>query len=101
MAMETLILAHNNQFNQEVCENTTLYFKDSDELKDVMDDIESNIESYIPLKLEASKRIKKEYSWEKISSEYNQLFELKIENKEIEPVISESVTHISDYIKSK
>ncbi len=74
MAMETVILAHQNQFNDEVCDNTALYFNDSEELMNKINNVDKDPEKYKQLKLKALERVKKEYSWEKIVSEYHELF---------------------------
>ncbi len=67
-------MGHNNQFNQEVCEETALYFNDSDELKNRINQVENNPENYLELKDKAFKRVKNEYSWNKIVGQYNELF---------------------------
>jgi glycosyltransferase involved in cell wall biosynthesis len=74
MSMKNLLVAHDNQFNREVCEDTALYFQDSEELKDKINLIESKPENYQNLKSEAFNRVHKEYSWDKITSQYNQVF---------------------------
>jgi glycosyltransferase involved in cell wall biosynthesis len=74
MAMENLLLAHDNQFNREVCDDSALYFKNSDELKNNIDNIDNNPENYLEFKSKAFNRVKKEYSWEKIVGEYHELF---------------------------
>ena len=42
MSMKNLLVAHDNEFNREVCEDTAMYFQDSDDLKDKINLIESN-----------------------------------------------------------
>ena len=79
MSMKNLLVAHDNQFNREVCEDTALYFQDSEDLKDKINLIESKPENYQELKSKAFNRVHKEYSWDKIISQYNQLF--KANNK--------------------
>ena len=80
MAMETIILAHQNQFNDEVCDNTALYFNNSIELMNTMNNVDKDPKKYEQLKTNALARVKKEYSWEKIVSEYHELFAEKPEN---------------------
>ena len=84
MAMESLLIVHENQFNREVCEDTALYFKDSSDLVNKINQVENNPENYLELKSKAFKRVKKEYSWEKITEQYHLLFKanLKEENNE-------------------
>jgi rhamnosyltransferase len=78
MAMESLLIAHENQFNREVCEDTALYFKDSDDLKNKINQVENNPENYLELKSKAFKRVKSEYSWDKITEQYHHLFKANI-----------------------
>lgn len=75
MVMKNILLTHKNQFNEEVCEDSALYFKDSEELKTKMDDIDEYPEKYQIMKNLAFFRVKQEYSWEKIVSEYDDLFD--------------------------
>ena len=77
MVMENVILAHQNQFNEEVCDDSALYFKDSEDIKNIINQVDSNPEKYIQLKSRALSRVKEEYSWEKIVSEYSELFSYK------------------------
>ncbi len=74
MMMECLLIAHDNQFNREVCDDSAIYFKNSDDLKNEIDQIENNPENYLQLKSMALTRVKKEYSWDKIVGQYNELF---------------------------
>ena len=53
MVMKNLLLAHDNQFNREVCEDTALYFINPDDLKDRINQIENNPENYLELKFKA------------------------------------------------
>lgn len=75
MVMKNILLTHRNQFNEEVCEDSALYFKDSEELKTKMDDIDKYPEKYQIMKNLAFFRVKQEYSWEKIVTEYDDLFD--------------------------
>ena len=74
MYMKNILLAHDNQFNQEVCEDSALYFKDSDDLKEKIDNIERNPENYLEFKSRAFKRVQEEYSWDKIVGQYDGVF---------------------------
>jgi glycosyltransferase involved in cell wall biosynthesis len=74
MIMKNVIMVHNNQFNMEVCEDSALYFNDSDELKKRINQIENNPENYLELKDKAFNRVKNEYSWNKIVGQYHELF---------------------------
>jgi rhamnosyltransferase len=78
MVMKNLLIAHDNQFNREVCEDTAIYFHNSDELKQRINQVEDNPENYQEFKSKTFKRVKKEYSWEKIVEEYHQLFKANL-----------------------
>jgi glycosyltransferase involved in cell wall biosynthesis len=84
MAMESLLIAHDNQFNREVCEDSALYFGSSDELKNNIDKVENNPENYLELKSMAFKRVNKEYTWDKIVGQYHELFKANIGGGKVE-----------------
>ena len=75
MVMKNVILAHDNQFNNEVCDDTAIYFEDPDDLKLKIDNLDKNPENYLELKSKALRRVKKEYSWDKIVGQYTELFD--------------------------
>jgi glycosyltransferase involved in cell wall biosynthesis len=74
MAMKSLLLAHDNQFNREVCQDTALYFENSYELKNRIEEVENNPKNYLELKSKAFTRVNKEYNWDKIVGQYHELF---------------------------
>lgn len=84
MAMESLLLAHDNQFNREVCEDSALYFENSDELKNNIDKVENNPKNYLELKSMAFKRVNKEYTWDKIVRQYHELFKANVGGGKVE-----------------
>ena len=88
MSMKNLLLAHDNQFNREVCEDTALYFQNSEDLKNKINKIESNPENYQELKSKTFKRVHKEYSWDKITNQYHQLFKVDIKGENSENTTS-------------
>ena len=79
MIMKNIIIAHDNEFNREVCGNFGVYFKDVDDLKNKIDLIEKDSSSYLKLKEEVYDRVRKEYSWKNISSKYAKLFDSELE----------------------
>lgn len=81
MVMKNLLLAHDNQFNREVCGDTALYFHNSDDLRHQINQIENDPENYLELKIKAFDRVKKEYSWDKIVGQYHQLFKANLMEK--------------------
>ena len=74
MIMKNIILAHDNQFNREVCEDSAMYFNNVNELEKRINQIENNPENYLELKDKAFNRVKNEYSWNKIVGQYHELF---------------------------
>lgn len=70
---KNIILAHDNHFNREVCRENAFYFNDSIDLKSQMELVDEKPERYQNIKQEVHKRIKMEYSWDKISNGYKNL----------------------------
>lgn len=73
MASKALIAAHNNDFNKGVLKENAIYFKNAEEVKDLIEKtakkdnlhfIQNNFESII-----------NDFNWEKINGEYLQLLE--------------------------
>ena len=72
MRSKNLILAHDNEFNKEVCGECALYFSNSADLSGLVDMIEQNPEGPSQLRLNAYERTAA-YSWEHIAEEYDKL----------------------------
>ena len=78
MAMKNIIIAHDNEFNREVCGDSALYFIDSIGLKNKSELIEGNTEKCLGLKDTTYERAKEKYSWNNIIYAYeSQLHRLK------------------------
>ena len=75
MIMKNLIIAHDNEFNREVGENTILYFKNEDELVEVIKKVEKEPDNYTHLKEFAYERVKSKYSWDDVIGKYEKLIE--------------------------
>lgn len=73
MGMKTVILAHGNLFNKEVCADSAVYFEDVDDLKEKMEKVDANIEDFLELKEKAYQRVRKEYSWDEVVEDYENL----------------------------
>ena len=73
MAMKTVILAHGNPFNREVCGDSAIYFEDAAELREKMEMVDVNIEDFLELKEKGYQRVKKNYSWDKIVGDYESI----------------------------
>ncbi|MEN4017759.1 MAG: DUF1972 domain-containing protein [Methanobacterium sp.] len=74
MISKNLIIAHDNEFNKEVCSNKALYFKDSDEVSAKIDLIEKYPQNYFYFKNSIYQRAKEDYSWDRVVDQYNILF---------------------------
>lgn len=72
MASESMILAHNNEFNKGVLKDNAFYFSSPQEVSNLIKSVNKK-EHYnlIQNNLEA---IRKEFNWKKINDEYLQLF---------------------------
>ncbi|MCC7551742.1 MAG: DUF1972 domain-containing protein [Methanobacterium sp.] len=68
MISRNAILAHKNEFNQEVCDQFAYYFKDSDDFKNKVQLMESRSLSHI--KTEIYNRAKENYSWKEVFIKY-------------------------------
>jgi rhamnosyltransferase len=74
MSMKNLVIAHDNEFNREVGGQTTLYFKDVNDLVARIEEIENKPDSLAHLKEAAYSRVLSHYSWPDIVKEYDKLF---------------------------
>jgi len=69
------ILAHDTVFNREVLGGAGLLFpKDPAALASLMEEVESNSELVSTLRQRGPERIEKEYTWDKIAGQYEELF---------------------------
>ena len=68
------ILAHNNPFNAEVLAGHGLLFRDADELAARIEFIEEHPELAQNYRLRAPERIRSTYNWERIVTQYEELF---------------------------
>lgn len=74
MMDKNLIIAHDNQFNREVCQDSALFFQDSQKLSEIMDNFDYNIKEIQKLKNKAYDRVKENYQWINIIEDYLALF---------------------------
>ncbi|MDI1254748.1 MAG: DUF1972 domain-containing protein [Flavobacterium sp.] len=73
MASKALIVAHNNDFNNAILKENAFYFSNADDVKNIALKIKKNDNlQFIQNNFDA---IANEFNWEKINSEYLQLFE--------------------------
>jgi len=73
MACNALVIAHDNEFNREVCANSAIFFADSIDLATIIRSVEARPEKYAELKTHALERVKDYYSWEMVVNGYRQL----------------------------
>lgn len=73
MACSNVVIAHDNPFNREVLGNAGLFFKTSEDLASITNDIESSKIDIHPLRKLAFDRICSHYRWESISAAYETL----------------------------
>ena len=73
MKMKTVIIAHNNEFNREVCRDSALYFNDAEDLAGKMEMVDADREDFFDLRDKARERILNDYSWEGIVDDYETL----------------------------
>lgn len=71
MVMENIIIAHDNEFNSEVGDNTILYFKEPSDIKTSIENIENNFSTYSELKSKVHKRVLTFYSWDDVALKYS------------------------------
>lgn len=74
MVSKDIILAHDNDFNREVCTDLAVYFKDTPDIKNKIDHIEENAHLFAEFKEKIYTRAIREYSWENVVSSYESLF---------------------------
>ena len=79
MAAGAFIIAHDNGFNRGILEKHALYFKDAEDLKNILISLDAGLadkEAFIAANRE---KISEKYRWERIIDEYEDLFQRVIE----------------------
>jgi rhamnosyltransferase len=74
MIMNNIIMAHDNEFNKEVCGDLALYFSNAKDLKNKIELIEEKYEDFKVWKSLVSTHALKEYSWVDVSEKYKSAF---------------------------
>jgi glycosyltransferase involved in cell wall biosynthesis len=72
MASKALVAAHNNEFNRGVLQGNALYFSNAKEVQNLI--LNTQKETYLNFIEHNFNAIIKDFNWEKINSEYLQLF---------------------------
>lgn len=70
MISKNLIIAHDNIFNREVCEDSAVYFKDAEQLRAEIEFADNNMKNLLEMKEEAYQRVLNYYSWEYVVHNY-------------------------------
>jgi rhamnosyltransferase len=73
MIMKNKILVHNNKFTRSVCQETVLYFLNSEELKNLIEKVELHPEQFEYLVDSAYNRVKQNYNSRKIICDFEKL----------------------------
>ena len=74
MAAKNIVIAHDNDFNREVCAETAFYFKDAESLGKILDQVETGGCNCQDFGNKAYDRVTKNYNWDQIAEEYRTLF---------------------------
>ncbi len=80
MASNAIIAAHKNEFNAGVLGQDAFYFSSPSEVGELLSKVADNQEFVDFAKQENRKKIKEQFSWEKITQEYEQLFQLSLQH---------------------
>lgn len=81
MINRSIIIAHDNKFNRDVCEDFALYFKNADQLQYQMREIERDPSKYVEMKNEVYERVRTAYSWDKVADQYDAFFKQLLRNE--------------------
>jgi glycosyltransferase involved in cell wall biosynthesis len=73
MASQALVIAHNNDFNKGVLKENAYFFKNPQEVKNILETIKKN--DNLQMVANNYEAIVKNFNWNKINDEYLQLFE--------------------------
>ena len=74
MIHKNIIIAHDNEFNRDVCGDLALYFKGADDLCRHMRAIEEDPSRYVDLKDKVYERVTAEYSWDRVADQHGSFF---------------------------
>lgn len=74
MFLKNIIIAHENEFNKEVCGDSALFFKDTEDLISKIEMLEKSSEYFSPYKYKAYERVLKYYNWERVVEDYLEIF---------------------------
>jgi glycosyltransferase involved in cell wall biosynthesis len=75
MIARNLIIAHDNQYNREVCDGFALFFNDPASLRTLIESVVDQPEAYHTLRDGAFDRAKNEYAWSRVFRDYEALLD--------------------------
>ena len=73
MACNALVIAHDNEFNKEVCANEAIFFKDAYDLTTIIRSVAASRDEYAEKTTKALQRVKDHYSWATVVDNYDKL----------------------------
>jgi len=74
MSMQTIIVAHDNIFNREVCEKGALFFKTAEDLANLINKVNQNGEDFSDIRDIALQRVENDYNWGNVVNRYERAF---------------------------
>lgn len=74
MSMRTIIVAHDNIFNHEVCKDGALFFKMAEDLAKLINKVNQNGKDFSDIRDIALQRVKNDYNWGNVANRYEQAF---------------------------
>jgi glycosyltransferase involved in cell wall biosynthesis len=74
MGCESLIAAHNNEFNKSVLDDDAFYFKNAEEVRTILENNDAFRKHRATWTFNNLNKIALNYTWEKIVEEYNAVF---------------------------
>jgi glycosyltransferase involved in cell wall biosynthesis len=80
MAAGSLIISHDNKFNRYILRENALYFKDENDIIQILHSEKDWMSRKKSLIEENRKRIEENYQWEDVTNQYENLFKLQVAN---------------------
>lgn len=81
MFLKNIIIAHENEFNKEVCGDSALFYNNIEDLIFKIEMLEKNYHNFAPCKYKAFERVLKYYNWEQVVNDYLKIFNYKFNRK--------------------
>jgi glycosyltransferase involved in cell wall biosynthesis len=81
MAANSFIIAHNNIYNKSVLDSSALYFHNSEDITDIVNNVDNLLSEKDKFTESNLKKIEKIYNWNNITDQYINLFQKLLINK--------------------